>query len=105
MRCPHLGLGRKSWNKGVPLYTEVSSFQGVGIEESHCIYLSSFQEFHCIQYRGVLISGIEFCTLCTLMVLYLIVALLVCMHMSAYTILFIHSKSPAVACNVISRTC
>ena len=23
------------WNRGVPLYTEVSSFQGVGIEEFH----------------------------------------------------------------------
>ena len=25
------------WNGEVPLYTEVSSFQGVGIEEFHCI--------------------------------------------------------------------
>ena len=25
------------WNRGVPLHTEVSSFQGVGIEEFHCI--------------------------------------------------------------------
>ena len=25
------------WNRGVPLYREVSSFQGVGIEEFHCI--------------------------------------------------------------------
>ena len=25
------------WNRGVPLYTEVSSFQGVGIEGFHCI--------------------------------------------------------------------
>ena len=25
------------WNRGVPLYTEVSSFQGVEIEEFHCI--------------------------------------------------------------------
>ena len=24
-------------NRGVPLYTEVSSFQGVGIEGFHCI--------------------------------------------------------------------
>ena len=24
------------WNRGVLLYTEVSSFQGVGIEEFHC---------------------------------------------------------------------
>ena len=33
-----------SWNREVPLYTEVSSFQGVGIEEFTV-------------YRGVLISG------------------------------------------------
>ena len=26
-----------SWIRGVPLYREVSSFQGVGIEEFHCI--------------------------------------------------------------------
>ena len=50
----------------VPLYTEVSSLQEVGIEEFHCIQsstvysgVSTFQwvgieEFH---YRGVLISG------------------------------------------------
>ena len=25
------------WNRGVPLYTEVTSFQWVGIEEFHCI--------------------------------------------------------------------
>ena len=25
------------WNRGVPLYIEVSSFQGIGIEEFHCI--------------------------------------------------------------------
>ena len=25
------------WNRGVPLYAEVSSFQGVGIEEFHCV--------------------------------------------------------------------
>ena len=25
----------------VPLYTEVSSFQGVGIEEFHCIHIQS----------------------------------------------------------------
>ena len=25
------------WNRGVPLYTEVPSFQDVGIEEFHCI--------------------------------------------------------------------
>ena len=43
------------WNRGVPLYTEVSSLQGVGIGEFHCYTeVSSFQgvgigEFHCIQ--------------------------------------------------------
>ena len=32
------------WNREVPLYTEVSSFQGVGIEEFHCIQkVFSFQ--------------------------------------------------------------
>ena len=35
------------WNGGVPLCTEVSSFQGVGIEGFHCSTV----------YRGVLISG------------------------------------------------
>ena len=25
------------WNRGIPLYTKVSLFQGVGIEEFHCI--------------------------------------------------------------------
>ena len=25
------------WNRGVPLYTEVSSFQGIGIQEFYCI--------------------------------------------------------------------
>ena len=43
---------------GVPLYTEVSSFQGV-LKEFHYTEVCSFQrvveEFHCIQ--GVLISG------------------------------------------------
>ncbi len=29
--------GIRGWNRGVPLYTEVSSFQGVGIEGFHCI--------------------------------------------------------------------
>ena len=31
-KCPISG----GWNRGVPLYTEVSSFQRVGIEEFHC---------------------------------------------------------------------
>ena len=31
------------WNRGVPLYTEVSSFQGVGIEEFH--YIHRFPHF------------------------------------------------------------
>ena len=70
----------ESWNKGVTLYTKVSSFQGVVIEEFHCIQrgvliseglnrgvplyteVSSFQgvvieEFHCMQkcphFRGL----------------------------------------------------
>ena len=35
------------WNRGVPLYTEVSSFQGVG----SIIYRNviGIEEFHCIQ--------------------------------------------------------
>ncbi len=33
------------WNRGVPLYTEVSSFQGVGIEGFHCIQ-------RCPHFRG-----------------------------------------------------
>ena len=44
------------WNRGVPLYTEVSSLQGVGMEKFHCIRteVSSLQGvgiegFHCIQ--------------------------------------------------------
>ena len=43
------------WNRGVPLCTEVSSLQGVGIEEFPlCTEVSSLQgvgieEFHCIQ--------------------------------------------------------
>ena len=34
------------WNRGVPLYIEVSSFQGVGIEEFHCIQ-------RCPHFRGL----------------------------------------------------
>ena len=50
-------------NRGVPLYTEVSSFQGVGIEESHCIpEVSSISGCRNrgvpTVYRGVLISGV-----------------------------------------------
>ena len=54
---------------GVPLYIEVFSFQGVGIEEFHCIQrcphfrvlllyteVSSFQGVATV-YRGILISG------------------------------------------------
>ena len=40
MKYPHI----RQVGIEVPLYTEVSAFQGVGIEEFHC-------------YRGVLISG------------------------------------------------
>ena len=28
------------WNRKIPLYTEVFSFQGVGIERFHCIVLT-----------------------------------------------------------------
>ena len=58
-RCPHYrGLEWRSstvyrgvlitggWNEGVPLYTELSSFQGVGIEEFHCIQ-------RCPHFRGL----------------------------------------------------
>ena len=30
-------LNSGGWNRGLPLYTEVSSIQGVGIEGFHCI--------------------------------------------------------------------
>ena len=43
----HYILITGGWNRGVPLYTEVSSFQGVGIEG-----------FHCIQRCGVKIEGV-----------------------------------------------
>ena len=52
------------WNRGVPLYTEVSSFQGVGIEGFHC-EVSSFQEVgmegfhHCIHKCPLQESGME----------------------------------------------
>ena len=42
-KCPHFSficrgvLISGCWNRGVSLYTEESSFQGVGIEEFHCI--------------------------------------------------------------------
>ena len=48
--------------EGVSLYTEVSSFQGVGIEEFHCIQ-QRCHHFRVLEwrsstiYRGVLISG------------------------------------------------
>ena len=37
-----------SFQRGVQLHTDVFSFQGVGIEEFHCIQVFSL-EFHCIQ--------------------------------------------------------
>ena len=42
------------WNRGVPLCTEVSSFQGVGIEEFQCILTSGCWNRGV---SGVLISG------------------------------------------------
>ena len=45
----------------VPLYTEVSSFQVVGIEEFHCIqrcpHFRELEEKGSTVYRGVFISG------------------------------------------------
>ena len=41
---------QEGWNRGVPLYTEASSFQGVGIEEFHCIQ-------RCPHFRRVGIEG------------------------------------------------
>ena len=40
----HTSLG--GWSRGVPLYTEVSSFQGVGVEVFHCIQ-------RCPHFRGL----------------------------------------------------
>ena len=34
------------WNREVPLYTEMSSFQGFGIDEFHCIQ-------RCPHFRGL----------------------------------------------------
>ena len=46
---------------GVPLYTEVSSFQGIGIEEFHCIqrcpHFRVLEYRSSTVYRGVLIPG------------------------------------------------
>ena len=65
-RYPHC------WNGGlVPVYTKVSSFQGIGIEEFHCIQRCPYfrgLEYMCTElsllqgagidvYRGVLTSG------------------------------------------------
>ena len=48
-KCPHFRIGIEGfhsirsvlisggWNRGIPLYTEVSSLQGVRIEGFHCI--------------------------------------------------------------------
>ena len=49
------------WNRGVPLYTEVSSFQWIGIEEFHCIQkCPHFRELNrgpLLYTKGVFISG------------------------------------------------
>ena len=53
-RCPHF----RELEYRVPLPTEVSSFQGVGIEEFPLyIEVYSFQERSSTVYRDVLISG------------------------------------------------
>ena len=36
------------WNRGILLYTEMSSFQWVGIEGFHCIEVSSFRNLSTI---------------------------------------------------------
>ena len=81
MKCPHFkvleqrsstvyrGVLSGSWNRGililgclnrgVPLYTKVSSFQGVGTEEFRCIRYPHFrvlEQRSSAVYRGVLIS-------------------------------------------------
>ena len=38
-RCPHF----RGWNRAVPLYTEVSSFHGIGRERTHCIRCPHFR--------------------------------------------------------------
>ena len=38
---------------GVPLYTEVSSFQGVGVEEFHCIQRCPHFRERCHHFRGL----------------------------------------------------
>ena len=51
-RCPQSSVEYRGvlisggWNRVVPLYTEVTSFQGVGIEEFHCIQ-------RCPHFRGL----------------------------------------------------
>ena len=43
----------RGWDRVVPLYTEVSSFQGVGIEGFHCIQRCQgvgIKDFHCIHH-------------------------------------------------------
>ena len=39
------------WNRRVPLYTEASSFQGVGVEGFHCLQRFPYFSlgFHCIE--------------------------------------------------------
>ena len=49
LRCSMIYRGVSisgGWNRGVPLYTEVSPFQGVGIEGFHCIQ-------RCLHFRGL----------------------------------------------------
>ena len=45
------------WNRGVPLYTEASLFQGVGIQEFHCIQRCLHFRWIPQYNRGVLIGG------------------------------------------------
>ena len=48
------------WDRGVPLYTEVSSFWGVGIEGFHCIWCwnRGFPLYMVLEWRGSTVYGI-----------------------------------------------
>ena len=58
LRCSSVHSGVFISGCGVPLYTEVSSFQGVEIEGFHCTQRClHFRVWSSTLYRGVLISG------------------------------------------------
>ena len=45
------------YNRGIPLYTEVSSFQGIGIEKFHCI--QRFPHFRGLKYSNIEVSSFQ----------------------------------------------